>query len=116
MRVLLIHPHCHSGGAEIAGNWRPAWAAYLTGYLKTGGYGDVQFVDSMTHHLDDEAVRARIAQLRPDIVGCTASCVPELGARGGRWPFRLRPQRRGGHRLRGGRRSGGRHAGRAAHR
>jgi anaerobic magnesium-protoporphyrin IX monomethyl ester cyclase len=26
----------------------------------------------MTHHLDDEQVRARIAELRPDIVGCTA--------------------------------------------
>ncbi len=72
MRVLLIHPNYHSGGAEIAGNWPPAWAAYLTGTLKAGGYGDVHFVDAMTHHLDDEAVRARIAELRPDIVGCTA--------------------------------------------
>lgn len=72
MRVLLIHPNYHSGGAEIAGNWPPAWVAYLTGYLKAGGYTDVHFVDAMTHHLDDEAVRARIAELRPDIVGCTA--------------------------------------------
>jgi anaerobic magnesium-protoporphyrin IX monomethyl ester cyclase len=72
MRVLLIHPNYHSGGAEIAGNWPPAWVAYLTGYLKAGGYTDVHFVDAMTHHLDDEAVRARIAELQPDIVGCTA--------------------------------------------
>jgi anaerobic magnesium-protoporphyrin IX monomethyl ester cyclase len=54
MRVLLIHPNYHSGGAEIAGNWPPAWVAYLTGYLKAGGYTDVVFVDAMTHHLDDE--------------------------------------------------------------
>jgi anaerobic magnesium-protoporphyrin IX monomethyl ester cyclase len=26
----------------------------------------------MTHHLDDEAVRARIEEIKPDIVGCTA--------------------------------------------
>lgn len=72
MRILLLHPNYHSGGAEIAGNWPPAWVAYLTGYLKAGGYHDVTFVDAMTHHLDDEAVRARIAELKPDIVGCTA--------------------------------------------
>jgi anaerobic magnesium-protoporphyrin IX monomethyl ester cyclase len=72
MRVLLMHPNYHSGGAEIAGNWPPAWVAYLTGYLKAGGYTDVVFVDAMTNHLDDEQVRQRIAEVRPDIVGCTA--------------------------------------------
>jgi len=72
MRILLLHPNYHSGGAEIAGNWPPAWVAYLTGYLKAGGYTDVAFVDAMTHHLDDEAVRDRIVALKPDIVGCTA--------------------------------------------
>ena len=72
MRILLLHPNYHSGGAEIAGNWPPAWVAYLTGYLKADGYTDVHFVDAMTHHLDDEVVRARIAELKPDIVGCTA--------------------------------------------
>ena len=41
MRILLVHPNYHSGGAEIAGNWPPAWVAYLTGYLKAGGYHDV---------------------------------------------------------------------------
>ncbi|MCA9764650.1 MAG: cobalamin-dependent protein, partial [Gemmatimonadetes bacterium] len=72
MRILLLHPNYHSGGAEIAGNWPPAWVAYLTGYLKAAGYSDVSFVDAMTHHLDDEQVRARIVELQPDIVGCTA--------------------------------------------
>ncbi|RVT52574.1 magnesium-protoporphyrin IX monomethyl ester anaerobic oxidative cyclase [Rubrivivax albus] len=72
MRILLLHPNYHSGGAEIAGNWPPAWVAYLTGYLKAAGYTDVTFVDAMTHHLDDEQVRARIVELQPDIVGCTA--------------------------------------------
>jgi anaerobic magnesium-protoporphyrin IX monomethyl ester cyclase len=72
MRVLLLHPNYHSGGAEIAGNWPPAWVAYITGYLKAGGYTDVVFVDAMTNHLDDDAVRAKIAEIKPDIVGCTA--------------------------------------------
>ncbi len=72
MRILLLHPNYHSGGAEIAGNWPPAWVAYLTGYLKDGGYTDITFVDAMTHHLDEEQVRAKIAELQPDVVGCTA--------------------------------------------
>jgi anaerobic magnesium-protoporphyrin IX monomethyl ester cyclase len=72
MRILLVHPNYHSGGAEIAGNWPPAWVAYLTGYLQAAGYTDVSFVDAMTHHLSDEQVRARIEELRPDVVGCTA--------------------------------------------
>ena len=72
MRVLLLHPNYHSGGAEIAGNWPPAWVAYLAGYLKAGGYPEIVFVDAMTHHLSDDEVRARIASYRPDIVGCTA--------------------------------------------
>jgi anaerobic magnesium-protoporphyrin IX monomethyl ester cyclase len=72
MRIVLIHPNYHSGGAEIAGNWPPAWAAYLAGYLKAGGYHDVTFIDAMTHHLSDAQVRDRLAELRPDVVGCTA--------------------------------------------
>ena len=72
MRVLLIHPNYHSGGAEIAGNWPPAWVAYLAGYLRSAGYIDVTFVDAMTNHLDDEAVRARIREAAPDVVGVTA--------------------------------------------
>ena len=72
MRILLLHPNYHSGGAEIAGHWPPAWVAYLAGYLKAGGYQDVQFVDAMTRNLSDEEVRLRIEEIRPDIVGCTA--------------------------------------------
>lgn len=72
MRIVLIHPNYHSGGAEIAGNWPPAWVAYLVGYLKAAGYTDVTFIDAMTYHLDEDVVRARLAQLKPDIVGCTA--------------------------------------------
>jgi len=72
MRIVLIHPNYHSGGAEIAGNWPPAWVAYLAGYLKSAGYTDLHFIDAMTHHLDDATVRARLIELQPDIVGCTA--------------------------------------------
>ena len=71
-RIVLIHPNYHSGGAEIAGNWPPAWAAYLTGSLKAAGYHDVIFIDAMTNHLDDDALRARLIELKPDIVGATA--------------------------------------------
>jgi anaerobic magnesium-protoporphyrin IX monomethyl ester cyclase len=72
MRIVLIHPNYHSGGAEIAGNWPPAWAAYLAGHLKAAGYDDVRFIDAMTDHLDEAAIAQRLAELDPDVVGTTA--------------------------------------------
>jgi anaerobic magnesium-protoporphyrin IX monomethyl ester cyclase len=72
MRILLIHPNYHSGGAEIAGNWPPAWAAYISGALKSAGYQDVQFIDAMTYHIDDAALEAKVREARPDVVMATA--------------------------------------------
>lgn len=72
MRILFIHPNYHSGGAEIAGNWPPAWVAYLSGALKKAGYGDVKFIDAMTFDVDDAALRQAIVDYAPDIVGATA--------------------------------------------
>ena len=72
MRIVFVHPNYHSGGAEIAGNWPPAWVAYLAGSLKTAGFDDIHFIDAMTHHVGHDALRARLAELKPDIVGCTA--------------------------------------------
>jgi anaerobic magnesium-protoporphyrin IX monomethyl ester cyclase len=72
MKIVFIHPNYHSGGAEIAGNWPPAWVAYLTGYLKAGGYNDIVFLDAMTNHMSDEQLRQRLVELKPDVVGCTA--------------------------------------------
>ncbi len=43
MRIVFIHPNYHSGGAEIAGNWPPAWVAYLTGHLRRAGFDDPTF-------------------------------------------------------------------------
>ncbi len=72
MRIVLIHPNYHSGGAEIAGNWPPAWAAYLAGTLKGAGYTDIRFIDAMTHQLSDEQLRDLLAAERPDMIGATA--------------------------------------------
>ena len=72
MRIVLVHPNYHSGGAEIAGNWPPAWVAYLAGALRNAGYDDIHFLDAMTNHIEDDELRARIAELQPDIVGTTA--------------------------------------------
>ncbi|XWN32563.1 MAG: magnesium-protoporphyrin IX monomethyl ester anaerobic oxidative cyclase [Devosia sp.] len=72
MRIALIHPNYHSGGAEIAGNWPPAWVAYLAGHLKDAGYDDIHFIDAMTNHLSAEDLRARLEDLQPDVVGTTA--------------------------------------------
>src|SRR5271165_1156706 len=72
MRVVLIHPNYHSGGAEIAGNWPPAWVAYLAGSLKTAGITDVHFLDAMTDNLSEDQLRERLIEIKPDIIGCTA--------------------------------------------
>jgi len=72
VRIVLIHPNYHSGGAEIAGNWPPAWVAYIAGPLKAAGYTDIRFIDAMTNHLSDDELRAALAREKPDIVGCTA--------------------------------------------
>ena len=72
MRILLIHPNYHSGGAEIAGNWPPAWAAYLAGALKTAGFTDIRFIDAMTNTSRDDALRAILAEEKPDVIGATA--------------------------------------------
>ena len=72
MRILFIHPNYHSGGAEIAGNWPPAWVAYLSGALKTAGYADIRFVDAMTNDLSEDQVRDILREAQPDLVGCTA--------------------------------------------
>ena len=72
MRIVLIHPNYHSGGAEIAGNWPPAWVAYLTGALKKAGWHDVHFIDAMTNHLDDDQLEAALRAIPdPDVIGCT---------------------------------------------
>jgi len=72
MRIVFIHPNYRSGGAEIAGNWPPAWAAYLTGALRTAGFDDIHFIDAMTDDLPDAEVATRLAALQPDLVGVTS--------------------------------------------
>jgi anaerobic magnesium-protoporphyrin IX monomethyl ester cyclase len=79
MRILFVHPNYHSGGAEIAGNWPPAWAAYLTGALRRAGFDDIHFIDAMTHNVAPDDLRARIAEIAPDMIGVT-SITPSIYA------------------------------------
>jgi anaerobic magnesium-protoporphyrin IX monomethyl ester cyclase len=79
MRIVFVHPNYHSGGAEIAGNWPPAWVAYLAGSLKAKGFDDIHFIDAMTMHVGPEDLRARLVELEPDIVGVT-SITPSIYA------------------------------------
>ena len=72
MRIVFVHPNYHSGGAEIAGTWPPAWAAYLSGALRDAGFTDVHFIDAMTDHLTEDDLRDRLETLAPDVVGTTA--------------------------------------------
>ena len=72
MRILFVHPNYSAGAADIAGNWSPAWVAYLAGYLKQGGYTDYQFVDALVDDLDEEQLRTAIREANADIVATTA--------------------------------------------
>ncbi|MFO0406436.1 MAG: magnesium-protoporphyrin IX monomethyl ester anaerobic oxidative cyclase [Labrys sp. (in: a-proteobacteria)] len=72
MRIVFIHPNYHSGGAKIAGNWPPAWVAYLSGALKKAGFTDIRFIDAMTNDLSEDQVRALLAEEKPDVIGATA--------------------------------------------
>ncbi len=72
MRILMIQPNYHAGGAEIAGNWPPSWVPYVGGALKAAGFSEVRFIDAMTHYIDDEPLAAMIAEYQPDVVMATA--------------------------------------------
>lgn len=72
MRIVMLHPNYHSGGAEVAGNWPPAWAAYIAGALQQAGYPNLRFIDAMTNDIPDDRLRTLLAAERPDVVLCTA--------------------------------------------
>jgi anaerobic magnesium-protoporphyrin IX monomethyl ester cyclase len=72
MRVLMIQPNYHAGGAEIAGNWPPGWVAYIGGALKAAGITNLRFVDAMTNHIDDATLETLIRNNRPDVVLATS--------------------------------------------
>ncbi|HIK54202.1 MAG TPA: magnesium-protoporphyrin IX monomethyl ester anaerobic oxidative cyclase [Synechococcales cyanobacterium M55_K2018_004] len=72
MRILMIQPNYHSGGAEIAGNWPPSWVPYVGGALKAAGFTEIKFVDAMTHYIDDPELAEIIREYQPDVVLATA--------------------------------------------
>jgi anaerobic magnesium-protoporphyrin IX monomethyl ester cyclase len=72
MRILMIQPNYHSGGAEIAGNWPPSWVPYVGGALKTAGFNEIRFVDAMTNYIEDAELVTIIREYQPDVVLATA--------------------------------------------
>ncbi len=72
MRIMMIQPNYHSGGAEIAGNWPPSWVPYVGGALKKAGFTNVRFVDAMTDYIPDDVLGEIIAKNQPDVVLATA--------------------------------------------
>ncbi|MZP29323.1 magnesium-protoporphyrin IX monomethyl ester anaerobic oxidative cyclase [Heliobacterium undosum] len=72
MRILMIQPNYHCGGAEIAGNWPPSWAPYIGGSLKAAGYTNMKFIDAMTEDLPDDVLAEIIRKNQPDVVMASA--------------------------------------------
>lgn len=77
MKILMIQPNYHSGGAEIAGNWTPSWVAYIGGALKQAGFNQVKFVDAMADDLPDETIEEIIRKNQPDVV-MTTNITPSI--------------------------------------
>jgi anaerobic magnesium-protoporphyrin IX monomethyl ester cyclase len=72
MRIMMIQPNYHSGGAEIAGNWPPSWVPYVGGALKQVGFDNIRFVDAMTNYIADDTLATIIEKNQPDVVLATA--------------------------------------------
>jgi len=72
MRILMIQPNYHCGGAEIAGNWPASWVPYVGGALKTAGFTEIRFIDAMCNYIGDVELAIQIKQYQPDVVLCTA--------------------------------------------
>jgi anaerobic magnesium-protoporphyrin IX monomethyl ester cyclase len=72
MRIMMIQPNYHAGGAEIAGNWPPSWVAYIGGALRNAGFDNMRFLDAMTEDIPHERLRTIIASNQPDVVMVTA--------------------------------------------
>ena len=72
MRILMLQPNYHAGGAEIAGNWPPSWVPYVGGALKQAGFDHIRFVDAMTNYLADDVLAEIIVKNQPDVVLATA--------------------------------------------
>ncbi|ANT65778.1 MULTISPECIES: magnesium-protoporphyrin IX monomethyl ester anaerobic oxidative cyclase [Prosthecochloris] len=77
MKILMVQPNYHSGGAEIAGNWTPSWVAYIGGALKQAGYTQIRFVDAMADDLPDETIEEIIRKNEPDVV-MTTNITPSI--------------------------------------
>jgi len=77
MKILMVQPNYHSGGAEIAGNWTPSWVAYIGGALKQAGFDQVRFVDAMADDLPDEQIEQLIRANKPDVV-MTTNITPSI--------------------------------------
>ncbi len=72
MRIMMIQPNYHSGGAEIAGNWPPSWVPYVGGALKKAGFDNIRFVDAMTDYIPDDVLATSVEKNQPDVVLATA--------------------------------------------
>ncbi len=77
MKILMVQPNYHSGGAEIAGNWTPSWVAYIGGALKQAGFDQVKFVDAMADDIPDDQIEEIIRKNMPD-VAMTTNITPSI--------------------------------------
>ncbi len=88
MKILLINPPddleaLMGKGASFISTFEPLGLLYMASFLAAEGY-PVEVIDAYAEHLSLDAVKERIAQISPDVVGITSftsngAIVYELG-------------------------------------
>ncbi len=70
-RVALVTVPYHSGVVESAGTWLNVGFVYIAGSLRAAGY-EVDYYDAMSLWHNEDDIRKRLEDFRPDVV-CTSA-------------------------------------------
>lgn len=70
-KIALVSAPYHSGVVESAGTWLNLGFVYLAGSLRAAGY-EVDYYDAMALWHDEEQIRRRLEDFKPDVVASSA--------------------------------------------
>ncbi|WP_210411892.1 B12-binding domain-containing radical SAM protein [Noviherbaspirillum sp. UKPF54] len=80
-RVALVTAPYHSGVVESAGTWLNLGFVYVAGALRAAGY-EVDYYDAMALWHDEDQIRKRLEDFRPDAVASSAFTAAVFAATG----------------------------------
>jgi anaerobic magnesium-protoporphyrin IX monomethyl ester cyclase len=80
-KIALVTAPYHSGVVESAGTWLNLGFVYVAGALRAAGY-EVDYYDAMALWHDEEQIRRRLEDFRPDAVASSAFTAAVYAATG----------------------------------